>query len=115
MAPNPAPFQTTGGYGGNPSNVVDPTTGQAIGLVDTQDGIPTLHPVIGANGALSPLVIDPAAPPAFYAGMPEINAILCELRVISALLHMQLGATQLDLQNMRADEAWNTSILTGAL
>ena len=109
------PFSTVGGYGGNPSNTIDPTTGLSIGLVDTMDGFPTLHPQFSASGALSAIVADPAAPPNFYAGMPMLNAMLCELRVISALLHSQLGATQLDLQNMRADEAWNTSILTGVL
>jgi hypothetical protein len=114
MAPIP-PFSTVGGYGGNPSLIVDPNTGQSAAFADTQDGFPTLHPQIGASGALTPVVVDPMQPPLFYSGMPEINAILCELRVISALLHIQLGATPLDLQIMRADEAWNTSINTGVL
>jgi hypothetical protein len=103
-----APFSTVGGYGGNASLVLDPNTGQASALVDTADGFPTLHPWLNANGSLTPFVIDPV-PVVASIGMPEINAILVELRVISALLHMQLGTLAPDLQFMRADEAWNTS------
>lgn len=102
------PFSTVGGYGGNPSLVTDPATGLSSGLVDTADGFPTLHPFLNANGSLSPFVIDPI-PILPSVGMPEINAVLIELRVISALLHMQLGGLAPDLQIMRADEAWNTS------
>jgi hypothetical protein len=102
------PFSTVGGYGGNPSLVVDPASGLTSSLVDTADGFPTLHPSLNPNGSLSPFVIDPIViSPAI--GMPEINAIIIELRVISALLHLQLGTLAPDLQIMRADEAWNTS------
>jgi hypothetical protein len=102
------PFSTVGGYGGNPSLSVDPATGLSSSLVDTADGFPTLHPSIIPGGGLQPFVIDPI-PISPTVGMPEINAIICELRVISALLHMQLGTLAPDLQIMRADEAWNTS------
>lgn len=105
MAP---PFSTVGGYGGNPSLVVDPATGLSSGLVDTADGFPTLHPSINPSGGLLPFVIDPI-PISPAIGMPEINAIIIELRVLTALLHMQLGQLAPDLQIMRADEAWNTS------
>lgn len=103
-----APFSTVGGYGGNASLVVDPSTGLSSGLVDTADGFPTLHPFLNANGSLSPFVIDPI-PISPAVGMPEINAVLVELRVIAALLSMQMGPLTPDLQTMRADEAWNTS------
>lgn len=105
MAP---PFSTVGGYGGNPSLVVDPATGLTSGLVDTADGFTVLHPSLNPAGGLVPFVIDPI-PISPAIGMPEINALVCELRVISALLHMQLGHLAPDLQIMRADEAWNTS------
>ena len=103
-----APYSTVGGYGAPASLVVDPLTGLSSALVDTLDGFPTLHPWLNANGALTPFVIDPV-PIAPSTGMPEINARLIEMRVISALLHMQLGTLAPDLQFMRADEAWNTS------
>lgn len=103
-----APFSTVGGYGGNPSLVTDPSTGLSSGLVDTADGFAVLHPSLNPNGSLSPFVIDPI-PISPAVGMPEINALVVELRVISALLHMQLGHLAPDLQIMRADEAWNTS------
>ena len=102
------PFSTVGGYGGNASLVVDPSTGLSSGLVDTADGFPTLHPFINPNGTLTPFVIDPI-PISPAIGMPEINAVLVELRVISALLREQMGPQAPDLQIMRADEAWNTS------
>lgn len=102
------PFQTTGGYGGNSSVVVDPATGLSSALVDTADGFPVLSPYLNPNGTLTPFVIDPI-PISPAIGMPEINALVVELRVISQLLHMQMGVLAPDLQIMRADEAWNTS------
>lgn len=102
------PYSTVGGYGGNASLVVDPNTGQASALVDTADGFTVLHPWLNPNGALTPFVIDPV-PVSPSIGMPEINAVLVELRVISALLREQMGPQAPDLQFMRADEAWNTS------
>lgn len=102
------PFQTTGGYGGNASVVVDPATGLTSALVDTADGFPVLSPYLNPNGTLTPFVIDPI-PISPAIGMPEINALVVELRVISQLLHMQMGVLAPDLQIMRADEAWNTS------
>ena len=114
-----APFSTVGGYGGNPSLILDPTTGLSASEVDTQDGFPTLHPANNPAGT-GPvqLTTDPMLPQLnFYLGLPEINAVLVELRVISALLREQMGDTRSvhDLQTMRADEAWNTNIATGAL
>ena len=115
-----APYSTVGGYGGNPSLAYDPNTGVSAGQVDTQDGYPTLHPALLPGGGLTPYVVDPTASPPnpnFWQAMPEINAMLVELRVISALLREQMGDTakSFDLQIMRADEAWNTNQVTGVL
>ena len=114
MAPNP-PFSTVGGYGGNATLIPTPS-GAAAFLDDAMDGYPTLHPQLGPTGALTPFVIDPSTvSPA--SGLPEINAILIELRVISALLREQMGdmKASYDLQTMRADELWNTNVTTGSL
>jgi hypothetical protein len=113
-----SPYSTVGGYGGNASVLLDPNTGLSAFVDDLMDGVPTLHPQINANGFLSSLVIDPTSPAQpFYGAYPELNAILVELRVLSALIREQMGNTGLsfDLQTMRADEAWNTNVLTGAL
>lgn len=109
-----APYQTTGGYGGNSSLIVDPASGLASSLVDTADGYPTLYPQLVAGGGLAPFVVNPV-PINPSIGMPEINAIITELRVLTALLHSQMGTFAPDLQIMRADEGWNTTISTGAL
>ncbi len=104
-----APFSTVGGYGGNPSVVVDPSTGLSSALVDTADGFPVLYPALNpVSGGLTQFVLDPI-PVAPSIGMPEINALIIELRVLNALIHMQMGPYAPDLQIMRADEAWNTS------
>jgi hypothetical protein len=105
-----APFSTVGGYGGNASLSLDPVTGLTAGQVDTQDGFPVLHPALTPGGlGLVANVVDPISISPF-ASYPELNAILCELRVIAALLREQMGDTRAsyDLQTMRADEAWNT-------
>ena len=112
MAPQP-PYNTTGGYGGNASLTTQPS-GLTAFLDDALDGFPALIPQLNAGGGLSPIVLDPSTISA-ASGLPEINAILVELRLISALLHHQLGATQLDLQQMRADEAWSSNPATGVL
>ena len=116
MAPN-SPFGTVNGYGNaSPSVFVDPASGLTSGYVDTADGFPTLHPQLNPSGGLAAFVIDPV-PILPYIGMPEINAILIECRVLSALIREQMGDTKFsyDLQSLRADEAWNTNITTGAL
>lgn len=112
----PAPFSTVGGYGGDPSVIVDPVSGLLSALVDTADGYPALWPALSAGGGLTPFVFNPV-PISPSGGMPEINAILCELRVLNALIREQMGDTRqsYDLQIMRADEAWNTTATTGSL
>jgi hypothetical protein len=111
------PFSTTGGYGGSATLTYDPNTRISAANVDTVDGYPVLNPALNPSGGLLPNIVDPAAIPQsqFWAAYPEINAILVEFRVISQLLIAQMGATQLDLQIMRADEAWNTNPNTGVL
>lgn len=108
-----AAFSTVGGYGGN-ANLVSLPSGQQAFLEDMMDGFPTLHPQISAGGPLTPLIVDPSTilPGAAF---PQMNALLAELRVLSALVAMQMGAAAPDLQIMRADEAWSTSSATGAL
>ena len=115
MAPPNTPYSTVGGYGGNASVVQQPS-GLTSFLDDALDGYPTLHPSLNPNGSLSPVVIDPSTISA-ASGLPEINAVLVELRVISALLREQMGDTKVsyDLQTMRADEFWNTLVTAGAL
>ena len=111
------PFSTVGGYGGNPSVTVDPATGLASGLVDTADGYPALYPSLTAlGGGLTPFVINPI-PINPSIGMPEINALLVELRMLNTPLREQMGDTKVsyDLQTMRADEFWNTLVTAGAL
>jgi hypothetical protein len=103
-----AGVSTVGGYG----NPVINNDGSM--LVDTEDGIPVVGPTLNAvTGQLSAAVINPAVPA--NTGVPELNAILIELRVLTALVHAQLGATNLDLEQMRADELWNTTIGSGVV
>jgi hypothetical protein len=114
-----APFSTVGGYGGNASLVLDTTTGQTAGQVDTQDGFPILMPALNPTGAggLVPNVVNPIALNPFTS-YPEINAIIVELRVLTALVREMMGPSlnqSYDLQQMRADEAWSTNNATGAL
>lgn len=110
-----APFSTVGGYGGNASLATLPS-GQSAFLEDMMDGFPTLHPQIGAGGALTSISIDPSSssyPPG--VSYPQMNAILAELRVLAGLLHMQMGPSAPDLQIMRADEALSTNPTLGVL
>ena len=112
-----APYSTVGGYGGNASLTVDPATGLSAGLADVLDGFPVLVPSLTAGGlTLAPSIINPY-PINPAGGMPEINAIVIELRVLCALIREQMGDTRniFDLQMMRADENWNTNPTTGAL
>jgi hypothetical protein len=109
-----APFSTVGGYGGSASLQIQPS-GSAAGFTSDLDGFPVLVGSIApATGALSAIQID-ASTISSAGGMPAMNAILIELRVIAALLHTQLGATQLDLEQMRADEGYSQNPATGVL
>ena len=47
--------------------------------------------------------------------MPVLNAILIELRVLNEQFRSQLGTQASDLQQMRADEQWNTDPTKGTL
>jgi hypothetical protein len=81
-------------------------------LADTEDGIPVVGPSLNAAaGNLSAAVISSVANP--DAGIPVLNAILIEFRVQNTLLHAQLGATNYDFEQMRADELYNTMLSTG--
>lgn len=110
-----AAFSTVGGYGGNASVVLDPASGLTTGLVDTADGIPALIPqIIPSTGQLAASIVDPV-PVSPAIGIPEINAVLVELRVVTQLLHMQMGERAPDLQIMRADELFTSTIGSGVL
>lgn len=100
------------GYGptAGPSNV------DGVTFVDTVDGTPGLSPAFGANPppTFAQAVIIPTAI-GDTAGMPSQNAIVIELRVITNLLLLQLGASAPDPSQMRADEAFNINLATGVL
>lgn len=104
-----AAANTVGGYG-TPLVQAD----QSL-LVDTEDGVPVVGPTLApASGNLVAAIINTIVP-ASNVGIPPLNAILIELRVIAALLHSQLGDTKLDLEQMRADELFNTTIGSGVV
>lgn len=99
------------GYGPTAS----PTNSDGIPFVDTTNGVSVLGPGFsGFAGALSSIALDPKTIQD-TAGLPQQNAILIELRVITSLLLFQLGASAPDVEQMRADEYWNTSLSTGTL
>ncbi len=108
---------------GPPAYTVGPFNADGTPFVDTTDGIPTLLPGFGSSAppTWAQIQINPITV-ADGAGMPPQNAILCELRVISELLSRIAAATVFDgakslpdLDQMRADAAWDTNLSTGAL
>ena len=106
-----AVFSTVGGYG---SGVIN-ADGSA--LVDTEDGIPSVGPALvttGANaGALAPAVVNSVVAP--NTGIPIFNSVLIEIRCLNNLLMLQLGASAPDLEQMRADELFNTIVGQGTI
>ena len=111
-------FPTTGGYGNGLIN----TDGSA--LVDTEDGTaitaPQFYPNVATvtSGSTAPATTDPAPLNPWISvepGLPPLNALLVEIRVLNALLILQLGDKAPDLEQMRADEAYVTSIVTGSI
>jgi hypothetical protein len=81
-----------------------------------EDGIcvvvPTLTP---SSGDLNAAQVNPAQFWAQTGGVPVLNAILVELRVISELLHRDRGAIVTDLDQMRASELYDTMTNTGVV
>lgn len=109
-----AAFPTTAGYGNGLIN----TDGAA--LVDTEESVPALGPSFGATptGVLSPASVDPdpnSTAVNAQPGVPAVNAVLIELRCITNLLMLQLGQQAPDIEQMRADELWNTTIGSGTI
>ena len=97
--------------------------GQPLGLPDgsvlvaDESGVPVLGPVInGASGTAVQNIINAALGQGAVggSGVPVLNAILIEFRVQNNLLLYSLGATALDIEQMRADEAYNVSLSSGA-
>ncbi len=108
--PGPTGFGPTAG----------PVNPDGVPFLDTVDGIPSLGPTFNPAGGLPPpsfaqAIINPAIV-SDVAGIPSQNQIIIELRVISNLLLMMMGAmpgNTPDLTQMRADEFWNTNLQTG--
>src|SRR4029077_8040014 len=110
--PGPTGFGPTAG----------PTNVDQVSFVDTVDGTPVIVPSF--NTSASPTtpptftrqVINPVAV-ADTVGTTSQNAMLVELRVLNRLLHMQIGANGgvEDLNQMRADEAWEMNLSTGGM
>ena len=84
-------------------------------LVDTEDGVSVFVPSFGgvATGGLSGGQVSPVPNWQQTGGVPVLNAILVELRVMNMLLREQLGASPLDLNQMRADELFNIITTSG--
>ncbi len=82
-------------------------------IVSDESGVDVLGPVLTANGAVIQNLIN-AATGQNITGVPVLNALLIELRVLNNILLFQQGSTSLDLEQMRADEAYNISLLSGA-
>lgn len=103
-----AGVSTVGGYG---SPIIQQDGSM---LVDTEDGVPILGPAFNlATGGLSAAVVNPIVPA--NSGIPELNAILIELRLITRLLIANMGPLAEDVEQMRADELWNTTIGQGVI
>jgi len=108
--PGPTGFGPTAG----------PTNVDQVPFLDTVDGTPTLAPGF-SSGSTPPtfarIAINPVAV-ADTAGMPSQNALLIEMRVLTRLLHLQLGTGNGALESlnqMRADEAWEINLSTGGM
>ena len=86
------------------------------GLVSDETGVPVLGPVLQPNSNSIQNIINAATGQGIVggSGVPPLNAILIELRVLNSILLYSLGATPLDMDQMRADEAYNVSLSSGA-
>jgi|SRR5882672_2392079 len=109
-------FNPAGPTGFGPT--AGPTNADGVGFVDTVDGVPTAGPLIVPSAAIPPPTfgqfIQTPATISDVSGVPSQNAILCELRVISTLLQMQMGASAPDLTQLRADALWETTLGSSA-
>jgi len=108
---------------GPPAYTIGPINADGVPFIDTTDGIPTLMPGFGASAppTWAQVTINPITV-ADGAGMPPQNAILCELRVMTELLSRIAAALVFDgpksipdLDQLRADAAWDTNLSTGSL
>jgi hypothetical protein len=105
----------------NPSG---PPANQGIGpdgaaFVDSAADFPSVMPTIVPSAALPPPTFTPAAINPFTiadgAGMPCNVAILIELRALTALMQMWMGASAPDMTQLRADAAWDINPNTGVM
>lgn len=100
------------GYG-PPATTVNP---DLSGLVSDETGVPVLGPVLNNAGVPIPNIINAASGQGVVGGtgVPPLNALIIELRVLNSLILFGLGTQSLDLDQMRADEAYNVSLSSGA-
>jgi hypothetical protein len=94
------------------NSVLQALDGSAI--TSDEDGVNVLAPILTSSGSVIQNIINGAAAQNLQ-GAPVINQVLIELRILSNLMINQMGATNLDLEQMRADEAYAISLVSGAL
>ena len=82
-------------------------------ITSDEDGFPTLGATLTSTGGYAVNIV-PGAASQNYIGFPVANSVLVELRVMNSLLALALGASAPDLDQMRADEAFNTNPTSGA-
>ncbi len=81
-----------------------------------EDGISVVVPTLApSSGDLSIAQVNPAQFWPQTGGVPVLNAILVELRVISELLYRDRGDVVTDLDQMRAAELYDTMTDTGVV
>ena len=82
-------------------------------ITSDEDGFPTLGATLTALGNYAVNIV-PGAASQNYVGFPVNNSILVELRVLNSLLALSFGQNAPDLDQMRADEAFNSNPTSGA-
>ena len=82
-------------------------------VTSDEDGFPTLGATLTPTGAIVQNIV-PGLASQNYIGFPISNSILVELRVLNSLLAASFGQNAPDLDQMRADEAFNSNPTSGA-
>jgi hypothetical protein len=88
--------------------------GDSSAIVSDESGVDALGPVLTSTGSIVQNIINAGVAGQNLQGVPILNALLIEIRIQNNLLISTLGATTLDLEQMRADEAYNISLISGA-
>jgi hypothetical protein len=103
-------YSTAAGY-----SLTGPSNPDGTVFTDTVDGTPVVGPQFAQNGqSLIPAISNPTLA-SDVAGISVQNAILIEWRILTALMAFQLGSACPDIEQMRADELWNTTIGQGVV